>query len=125
MENQICEVRGFLRSNLHMDRSMFTSIKRKCAEVEWLFKLLTLLPSLFFYPMTIAIVTLYLRLGGLSWLVIAGFLALPTIAWFIIMKRRVDRYLNWLMNNKPREWNVAKTVREYLALLKKQREHDE
>ena len=102
-----------------MDRSMFASVKRKYAEVEWFFKLYVLLLSLFFYPITIVIVTVFLRLGGLSWAVIVGFLAPPTVAWYIIVKRRVESYLKWLISSKPREWNIEKSIREYIELLKK------
>lgn len=72
-----------------------------------------------FYPCTIILVTLYLHLGILSWLVIIGFLAPPTIAWYIIMSRRFKRYLRVLMDNKPRVWNVKKRIEEYIELLKK------
>ena len=102
-----------------MDRSMFASVKRKYAEVERFIKLFAEAAYLLFYPCTIIIVVLHLRLGVLSWLIIAGFLTPPTIAWYIIMSRRFKRYLKVLMDNKPRVWNVKKLVKEYLELLKK------
>ena len=102
-----------------MDRSVFASVKRKYAEVERLIKLFAEAAYMLFYPCTIIIVVLHLQLGIRSWLVIAGFLAPPTIAWYIIVKGRIDSYLSWLMDNKPREWNIKQSVQELIELFKK------
>ena len=84
-----------------------------------LLKLFGQIVFLIFYPSLTVFITLYLRLGALSWLVLVVCLTPPTLAWYLIMKKRMDNYFALLMDNKNREWNISKSIKEYLELLKK------
>lgn len=69
-----------------------------------------------FYPFAIVFMTLYLNLGLLSWLVITVFLTPPALAWYVIVKRRIESYLRLLLGS-AREWNIEKSVTDYMELL--------
>jgi hypothetical protein len=74
-----------------------------------------------FYPTMILLIVIRLQLGVLSWLVIGAFLAPPTVVWYVVVRRRIIKYLKLLLDSKPRPWDIEKAVREYKALLEKQK----
>jgi hypothetical protein len=74
-----------------------------------------------FYPIMVLMLVIRLQLGVLSWLVIGAFLAPPTVVWYVVVRRRIIKYLKILLDNKPRPWDIEKAVREYKALLEKEK----
>jgi hypothetical protein len=74
---------------------------------------------LLFYPALIIIVCVLGNFGVYSWLVIGLFLAPQTLAWFIVVRRRILNYLRLLLDNKPKPWNIEKAVEQYKRLLVK------
>jgi hypothetical protein len=74
---------------------------------------------LLFYPALIIVICILGNFGVYSWLVISLFLAPPTLAWFIVVRRRILNYLRLLLDNKPKPWNIEKAIVEYKKLLGK------
>jgi hypothetical protein len=74
---------------------------------------------LLFYPALIIIVCVLGNFGVYSWLVIGLFLAPQTLAWFIVVRRRILNYLRLILDNKPKPWNIEKALEEYKRLLDK------
>ena len=84
-------------------------------------ELVTLYGALLFmtlYPSFIVYIILRLDLGIYSWIIMGACLAPPIIFWYQTLKKRFERYIKTIMNAKPKEWNVDKTVKEYLELVK-------
>lgn len=75
----------------------------------------------FFYPLFIVAVVVYLNVGIYSWLVIAAFLTPPTVAWYYVLKRRMERYLDVLLKNQVEFWDTDKLCEEYVELLTKKK----
>lgn len=86
-----------------------------------LVKLYAELIYLFFYPLFIVVIVVYLNLGVYSWLVIAAFLMPPTVAWYYVLKRRMERYLDALLKNQVEFWDTDKLCEEYIELLTKKK----
>jgi len=86
-----------------------------------LVKLYAELIYLFFYPLFIVVIVVYLNLGVYSWLVIAAFLTPPTVAWYYVLKRRMERYLDALLKNQVEFWDTDKLCEEYIELLTKKK----
>jgi hypothetical protein len=78
---------------------------------------------LHFYPVLTIVVCILGNFGVYSWLIIGLFLAPPTLAWFIIVRRRTLNYLRLLLENKPKPWNIEKAVVEYKKLLRQKHRH--
>jgi len=76
---------------------------------------------LIFYPPLIILIAIYLNVGLLSWLVIGLFLTPPTIVSYYVVKRRVENYFKLLLDVKPKEWDICKTLSEYEELLKSEK----
>ena len=86
-----------------------------------LVKLYAELIYLFFYPLFTVVIVVYLNLGVYSWLVIAAFLTPPTVAWYYVLKRRMERYLDALLKNQVEFWDTDKLCEEYIELLTKKK----
>jgi len=89
-----------------------------------LFKLWAQIFYVSFYPFVIIFAVLYLNLGIASWLIVGAFLTPPAVAWYIIVKRRLENYLKSLLGN-AREWNVEESVDEYVRLLSSSKKNRE
>jgi hypothetical protein len=70
------------------------------------------------YPIAILYAVVTLNLGVASWVLIGLFLTPPTLIWYVVVKRRTERYLALLMS-EPREWDVSRAVSEYVEMLEK------
>lgn len=89
--------------------------------------LLELYLSVFYtmaYPPFIVLLIIYLNIGIWGWAVFALFLTPPTVAWYIIMKRRVINFLKLLMETKPKRWDIKTAVEEYIALLNQEKKEN-
>jgi len=74
---------------------------------------------LLLYPILVVFLAVTLNLGAYAWLVVAGMLSPFAVTWYTIERERLINYLKLLLDNKPREWNIEKTIEEYKQLLKK------
>jgi hypothetical protein len=48
----------------------------------------------------------------------------PTVFWYKTVKKRIENTLKAMIDNEPREWNVEKTAKEYVALIQKEEEKE-
>jgi hypothetical protein len=86
-----------------------------------LLKLYVGLLYLIFYPIFILFLVIYFKMGILGWLFIALCLTPPTIIWYKTLKKRIRNYLNAIMQNQPKEWNIDRTIEEYRSMLEKKK----
>jgi hypothetical protein len=70
-------------------------------------------------------VVLALNAGMAAWLVFALMLCPYAVSWYVIVKKRILNYLKILLDNKPFEWNIEKTLTEYEKLVKKEDKRQE
>jgi|YelNatPaOPRAMG01_1025707.scaffolds.fasta_scaffold06125_3 hypothetical protein len=68
-------------------------------------------------------VVLALNVGMGAWLVFALMLCPYAFSWYVVVKKRILNYLKILLDNKPFEWNIEKTLTEYEKLLVKKEEN--
>jgi hypothetical protein len=47
------------------------------------------------------------------------------LLWYIVVKKRMLNHLKLLLENKPREWDIEKSLEEYLKLVKKRDEEEQ
>jgi len=71
------------------------------------------------YPMLVIFLLVEVNAGVYTWAVLGVCLVPPTLAWYIVVSRRLKLYLRSLAASEPRTWDVDKAVQEYLEVLKK------
>jgi hypothetical protein len=81
--------------------------------------------SVIFYPVLMIYVVLALNAGMTAWLVFALMLCPYAFSWYFVVKKRILNYLKILLDNKPFEWNIEKTLTEYEKLVKKEDKRQE
>ena len=72
-----------------------------------------------FYPALMIYVAIIADAGFFTWFILAVMLSPFVALGYFIVKKRLDNYLKILLDNKPKEWNITKTLEEYRELLKK------
>jgi hypothetical protein len=85
----------------------------------FLIPLFCVLLSIALYPALMMYVALVLNIGILTWLIWAVMLSPYVALWYVVLKRRMLNYIKLLLESKPHEWNIKKTLAEYIELLKK------
>ncbi len=73
-----------------------------------------------FYPVLMIWIGLVSGLGVLVWVIYAVMLSPYVILWYFVVKKRILNYLKLLLNNKPFEWDIEKTLPEYQELINKE-----
>jgi hypothetical protein len=58
--------------------------------------------------------------GVFTWLTLALMVSPYVVLWYYVVRRRMLNYVKVLLDNKPHEWDMSKTLAEYEELLKKQ-----
>jgi hypothetical protein len=94
------------------------------SEYKEVFILLVSVLYIICYPVFILYLVLYFNLGIYSWALIAACLTPPTVFWYKTVKKRIENTLKAMIDNEPREWNVEKTAKEYVALIQKEEEKE-
>ena len=89
----------------------------------FLIPLFSVLAVLLFYPALMIYVGLIVGAGIFTWLILAVMLSPYVALWYYVVKKRKLNYLKFLLDNKPRVWDIDKTLREYLFLLKKKKDN--
>jgi hypothetical protein len=87
----------------------------------FLIPLFCILAVILFYPALTVYLAIALNLGVSAWLIVGVMLSPYFALWYIVVKRRMLSYIKLLMDNKPRVWDIEKTLAEYEELLKKKR----
>jgi uncharacterized membrane protein YfbV (UPF0208 family) len=85
----------------------------------FLIPLFCILAVILFYPALTIYVAMALNLGAFAWLTVATMLSPYVALWYYVVRKRVLSYIKLLMDNKPRVWDIEKTLAEYKDLLKK------
>jgi hypothetical protein len=67
-------------------------------------------------------VALVINVGFFTWLVFLLMLSPYILLWYIVVKKRMLNHLKLLLENKPRKWDIEKSLEEYLKLIKKKDE---
>lgn len=57
--------------------------------------------------------------GIFTWLIFAAMLSPYVALWYYVVNKRILNYLKFLLDNKPRMWDIEKALAEYEELLKK------
>jgi hypothetical protein len=57
--------------------------------------------------------------GVFTWLTLALMVSPYIVLWYYVVRRRMLNYIKVLLDNKPHEWDMSKTLAEYEELLKK------
>ena len=86
-----------------------------------LFSLITVLLTILFYPAIMVLVALQIQVWYIVYPVWAVMLLPIVVLWYHVVKKRMLNYWKLLLDNKPREWNLEKTVKEYVELLQKRK----
>jgi len=81
-----------------------------------LFFLYLTLTLILVYPITTILIIVYLNYGVTSWLILTLLLSPPTFTWYIIVKRRVEKYLALLFSKQPQKQNITQILEEYKKL---------
>ena len=85
----------------------------------FLIPLFSVLAVILFYPALMVYVALVAGVGIFTWFIFAAMLS-PFIAlWYYVARKRMLNYLKFLLDNKPRVWDIEKALAEYEELLKK------
>lgn len=75
--------------------------------------------SIILYPPFCLYVVFVLNFGLLSWVVLMGLLSPYFVFWYIILKKRMLSSMRLIESlRKSKEWNIEKSLKEYLSLIK-------
>jgi len=91
----------------------------------FLLTLSSILLSILLYPIFMIYVALVINVGFFTWLVFLLMLSPYILLWYIVVKKRMLNHLKLLLENKPREWDIEKSLEEYLKLVKKRDEEEQ
>jgi hypothetical protein len=64
-------------------------------------------------------IALVLGAGVFTWFIFAVMLSPYVGLWYYVVKKRMTNYFKLLLDQKPHEWDINKTLAEYKELLKK------
>jgi hypothetical protein len=98
-----------------------SGVKANLMENSFLIPLFFILMSILLYPALMIYIALVAGAGMFTWLILATMLSPYVALWYYIVKRRVLLYLKFLLDNKPRVWDIEKTMKEYLELLNRRK----
>jgi hypothetical protein len=70
-------------------------------------------------------VALLINVGFFTGLVFLLMLSPYILVWYIVVKKRMLNQLKLLLENKPRKWDIEKSLEEYLKLIKKRDEEEQ
>ena len=86
-----------------------------------LFSLLAVLLVVGLYPILMLYIAFQIQVWYIIYPVWAAMLTPFVVLWYHVVKKRTLNYLKLLLGNEPREWNLEKTLKEYVELLKKRK----
>jgi hypothetical protein len=74
------------------------------------------------YPPLIVYIGITTNMGVYTWLFVLTMLTPFIATWYITVKKRIINYLRLLTENKPFNWNIDKTLKEYMQLIEKDKD---